>query len=180
MSKLTKGSFWLSLFENFVYVAPTLITVLYYYFTELQYTTSTSSKWSFATAVTMFVLFCVYKVAAKNHLRKLEHKTNQTEADLECAKPSDTEQVEIYATNLKRYRMELDAVRRVNVLIVLLIIALAVYIIEQATLGLTNLCFIAVASVAAGSGIHVGVISLMSKEACKDKEKQNEQRNEKS
>lgn len=167
MKKLTQGSFWLGIFEQLVYVVPTLATILYYYFTELEETISTSSKWSFAVACVLFVLLCVYRYFAKVKLQELRQSTIQTETDLENTPVSEVEKREILAENCKKKRLQLDTLDRAMIMLILLILGLAIYILEQATIGLTNLVMIALVSCAAGTGIHVGVLELKKNESLK-------------
>lgn len=167
MGKLTKGSFWLSIFEQLVYVCPTLGTVLYYYFSEIEQTVGTASKMSFALAVVLFVLFCVYKAAMRKKITELRQSVVQTETDLHNLPDSHTEERVKLADNAKKDRLRLDTYDRGTVLLTLVIIALGVHILEQALIGLTNLAYIACGSVLAGSAIHIGVLGLRKREAIK-------------
>lgn len=167
MKNIGKPSFWLSIFEQIVYIVPTLTTVLYYYFDEIQYTASATSKFTFATAVALFVFFIVYKHFAKTKLQELRQSVVQTETDLKNEPESNVEKRALLAENARKDRTRLDTLDRAQVLIGLVIFALAVYIVEQATIGLTTLAFIALCSIAVGTGIHVGVLKLKTKEAVK-------------
>lgn len=167
MKNVGKPSFWLSIFEQIVYIVPTLTTVLYYYFDEIQYTASVTSKFTFATAVALFVFFIVYKHFAKTKLQELRQSVVQTETDLKNEPESNVEKRALLAENARKDRTRLDTLDRAQVLIGLVIFALAVYIVEQATIGLTTLAFIALCSTAVGTGMHVGVLKLKAKEAVK-------------
>lgn len=167
MKAITKGSFWLEFLEQLVYIVPTLTTVLYYYFAEIQQTVSRTSQYTFGLAITLFVFFLIYKQFAKKKLQELRQSVVQTETDLKNEPLSNTEKRATLAGNARKDRAKLDTLDRAQVLIVLVIFALAVYILERATIGLTMLALIACASVAAGTGIHVGVLKLREREATK-------------
>lgn len=167
MKKLTKGSFWLSLFEQLVYVCPTLGTILYYYFSQLEQSLSVANKMSFALAVVLFVLFLIYKSVAKTKIAELRQSVVQTETDLRNEPERNVEKRIKLAKNAKSDRLRLDMYDRGMVLITLVIVALGIRILEQAMIGLTNLAYIACGSVIAGFGIHVGVLSLRKYEAIK-------------
>lgn len=167
MKAITKGSFWLEFLEQLVYIVPTLTTVLYYYFAEIQETVSRTSQYTFGLAITLFVFFLLYKQFAKKKLQELRQSVVQTETDLKNEPKSNMEKRATLAENARKDRAKLDTLDRAQVLIVLVIFALAVYILERATIGLTMLALIACASVAAGTGIHVGVLKLREREATK-------------
>lgn len=167
MKNILKGSFWVGIIEQLVYIIPTLATVLYYYFSEIQNTVSKSSQYTFGLAITLFVFFVIYKHFAKVKLAELRQSVVQTETDLKNEPESNFEKRAVLARNARKDRQKLDIMDRAQVLIVLIIFALAVYILEQATIGLTTLALIACLSVAAGSGIHLGVLKLKEKEALK-------------
>lgn len=160
MSKLKNGSTWLGLLEQIIYICPTLATVLYYYFDEIQSVASKSSQYTFALALTLLIFFIVYRRIAKTKIEELRKSTVQTETDLE----NGVGEASIVAENARKKREKLDLMDRLQILIVLVIFALAVYILEQATIGLTTLAMIACGSVAVGSGIHIGVLFLKQKE----------------
>lgn len=172
MKNIAKPSFWLGLLEQLVYIAPTLGTVLYYYFDEIQYAVSKSSQYSFALALALLVLFVIYRHFAKTKLEELRQSVVQTETDLKNEPEGNVEKRALLAENARKDRQKLDTLDRVQVLIVLVIFALAVYILEKATVGLTSLAFIACASVAAGAGVHIGVLKLKEKEATAKHEKE--------
>lgn len=165
MKKLGKASFWVGLIEQLVYIVPTLATVLYYYFDQIRYTVSRSSQYSFALAIALFVLFIIYRHFAKTKLEELRQSVVQTETDLKNEPEGNTEKRALLASNARKDRQKLDTLDRAQVLIALVIFALAVYILEQAAIGLTWLAFIACVSIAAGAGIHIGVLKLKEKEA---------------
>lgn len=167
MKKLTKGSFWLSIFEQLVYVCPTLGTILYYYFSELEQSLSAPSKMSFALAVVLFVLFLIYKAVAKTKIAELRQSVVQSETDLRNEPERNVEKRLLLASNAKCDRLKLDMYDRGMVLITLVIVALGIRILEQAMIGLTNLAYIACGSVIAGFGVHIGVLSLRKREAIK-------------
>lgn len=167
MKKLTKGSFWLSIFEQLVYVCPTLGTILYYYFSQLEQSLSAVNKMSFALAVVLFVLFLIYKSVAKTKIAELRQSVVQTETDLRNEPARNAEKRILLASNAKSDRLKLDMYDRGMVLITLVIVALGIRILEQAMIGLTNLAYIACGSVIAGFGIHIGVLSLRKHEAIK-------------
>lgn len=167
MKKLTKGSFWLSILEQLIYVCPTLGTILYYYFSELEQSLSSLNKMSFALAVVLFVLFLIYKSVAKTKIAELRQSVVQTETDLRSEPDSNIEKRIKLAKNAKSDRLKLDMYDRGMVLITLVIVALGIRILEQAMIGLTNLAYIACGSVIAGFGIHIGVLSLRKREAIK-------------
>lgn len=167
MRKLTKGSFWLSIFEQLVYVCPTLGTILYYYFSELEQSLSVPNKMSFALAVVLFVLFLIYKAVAKTKIAELRQSVVQTETDLRNEPERNVEKRLLLASNAKSDRLKLDMYDRGMVLITLVIVALGIRILEQAMIGLTNLAYIACGSVIAGFGVHIGVLSLRKREAVK-------------
>lgn len=167
MKKLAKASFWVGLIEQLVYIVPTLATVLYYYFDQIRYTVSRSSQYCFALAIALFVLFIVYRHFAKTKLEELRQSVVQTETDLKNEPASNAEKRALLAENARKDRSRLDTLDRVQILIALVIFALAVYIVEQATIGLTTLAFIALCSVAAGTGVHLGVLKVKAKEAVK-------------
>lgn len=167
MKKLTKGSFWLSIFEQLVYVCPTLGTILYYYFSELEQSLSAPSKMSFTLAVVLFVLFLTYKAVAKTKIAELRQSVVQSETDLRNEPARNVEKRLLLASNAKSDRLKLDMYDRGMMLITLIIIALGIRILEQAMIGLTNLAYIACGSVIAGFCIHIGVLSLRKHEAIK-------------
>lgn len=167
MRKLTKGSFWLSIFEQLVYVCPSLGTILYYYFSELEQSLSVPNKMSFALAVVLFVLFLIYKAVAKTKIAELRQSVVQTETDLRNEPEHNVEKRLLLASNAKSDRLKLDMYDRGMVLITLVIVALGIRILEQAMIGLTNLAYIACGSVIAGFGVHIGVLSLRKREAVK-------------
>lgn len=167
MKWITKGSSWLSIFEHLVYVCPTLGVTLYYYFSQIRETVSYSSKFSFGMALVLFVLFMIYKRVIRNKVDDLRKAVVQTETDLRNG-VGDPEKC---AANLKKDHMKLDAIQRAEILIILFVIALAIYIMEQAAIGLTNLVLIAVGSVVAGSGIHIGVLKLKEQENINENKK---------
>lgn len=167
MRKLTKGSFWLSIFEQLVYVCPSLGTILYYYFSELEQSLSVPNKMSFALAVVLFVLFLIYKAVAKTKIAELRQSVVQTETDLRNEPERNVEKRLLLASNAKSDRLKLDMYDRGMVLITLVIVALGIRILEQAMIGLTNLAYIACGSVIAGFGVHIGVLSLRKREAVK-------------
>lgn len=167
MKKLTKGSFWLSIFEQLVYVCPTLGTILYYYFSQLEQLLSVPNKMSFSLAVVLFVLFLIYKAVAKTKIAELRQSVVQTETDLRNEPERNVEKRLLLASNAKSDRLKLDMYDRGMVLITLVIVALGVRILEQAMIGLTNLAYIACGSVIAGFGVHIGVLSLRKREAVK-------------
>lgn len=167
MKKLTKGSFWLSIFEQLVYVCPSLGTILYYYFSELEQSLSVPNKMSFALAVVLFVLFLIYKAVAKTKIAELRQSVVQTETDLRNEPERNVEKRLLLASNAKSDRLKLDMYDRGMVLITLVIVALGIRILEQAMIGLTNLAYIACGSVIAGFGVHIGVLSLRKREAVK-------------
>lgn len=164
MNFLKKGSTWLKLLEQLTYVCPTLVTVLYYYFTQIEMVTSQSSKASFALAVVIFILFIIYKKAMHKHIEDLRQATVQTKTDLKNG-VGDADKV---ATNLAKMQTELDTYNRMALLLSLLCCSIAVYILEQAAIAITNLVVIGLISVASGSGIHVGVIQLQKRENLKE------------
>ena len=167
MKWVTKGSNWLSLFEHVVYVCPTLSVTLYYYFSQIRETVSYSSRFSFGMAVVLFVLFMIYKRAIRHKIEDLRQSVVQTQTDLRNG-VGDPEKC---STNLKKDHLKLDAIQRIEIIVILIVIALAIYIMEQAAIGLTNLVLIAVASVVAGSGVHVGVLKLREQESIKENKK---------
>lgn len=165
MKKLTKASFWIGIIEQMVYICPTLVTVLYYYFAEIQSAVSKSSQYTFGLAIALFVFFLVYKHFAKTKLDELRQSVVQTETDLKNSPSSDTERIAKLAENARKDRTKLDTMDRLQVLICLVIFALAIYILEQATIGLTSIALIATASVGLGAGVHLGVLKLKQNEA---------------
>lgn len=167
IKKLTKGSTWLSLLENIIYIFPTLGTVLYYYFSEIQQTVSKSSKLSFAMALCLFVLFLVYKAVMARKIGELRQSVVQTETDLKSMPDSEVEHVRKLAMNAKKDRRTLDLYDRGSIMITLLILALGVSILEKALIGLTTLLYIALGSIMSGYGIHLGVLELRQREAVK-------------
>lgn len=169
MKNLAKPSFWVGLIEQLVYIVPTLATTLYYYFAEIRHTVGSASQYTFGLAVTLLVFFLIYKHFAKTKLDELRQSVVQTETDLKNEPESNVEKRAVLAENARKDRAKLDSMDRAQVLIVLVIFALAVYILERATIGLTTLALIACASVAAGTGIHLGVLKLKEKEAVKKK-----------
>ena len=83
MKKLGKASFWVGLIEQLVYIVPTLVTVLYYYFDQIRYTVSRSSQYSFALAIALLVMFIVYRHFSKTKLAELRQSVVQTETELQ-------------------------------------------------------------------------------------------------
>lgn len=164
---LKKGSFWLSMLEQVVYIAPTLGTVLYYYFTSIEQTISRSSKYSFAMAICLLVVFIIYKAVAAKKLAELRASVVQTETDLRNTPDTKVEERAMLALNAKKDRRKLDMCDRASIMITLLIIAISISILEKALIGLTMLSYIALGSVLAGFGLRLGVLELKSKEALK-------------
>ncbi len=167
MRKLKLWSTWLGLLEDLVYCVPTLTTILYYYFSTIQDKVSQTSQYSFALALTLFVLFVIYRKVAKTKISELRQSVVQTETDLKNTPDSQIEYRKKLAENAKKDRIKLDTYDRGMVIISLLIIALAINIMEKAAIGLTTLSYIALLSVLAGEGIHIGVLALKEKEAVK-------------
>lgn len=167
MKSFTKASFWLGLLEQLVYICPTLITVLYFYFTEIRKTVELPSQYCFGIAVALFVLLLIYKHFAKVKLEELRQSVVQTETDLKNEPPANVEKRRILAVNARKSRTKLDILDRAQILMVLVIFALAVYILERASVGLTMLAAIACVSVAAGALLHLVVLKLKEKEAVK-------------
>lgn len=167
MKTIAKPSFWVGLIEQLVYIVPTLTTVLYYYFSEIQQSVSKTSQYTFGLSISLLILFIIYKHFAKTKLQELRQSVVQTETDLNNEPVSNVDKRALLAENARKGRAKLDTLDRAQVLIVLIIFALAIYILEQATIGLTTLALIACGSVAAGAGIHIGVLKLKAREAIK-------------
>lgn len=167
MTWATKKSNWLSLLEHLVYVCPVLGTTLYYYFSQIRETVSYSSRFSFGMALVLLILFIIYKKMISRKVDDLRKAVVQTKTDLRNG-VGDPEKC---AANLKRDNSKLDAISRVEILIILLVIMLAIYIMEQAAIGLTTLVLIAIGSVLAGTGIHFGVLKLREDEEIKANKK---------
>lgn len=165
IKSLRKGSTWLKLLEEMVYICPTLITVLYYYFTELEVRASYSSKASFALALTLLILFLILKHIMRNKINELRQAKVQTDTDFKNG-VGDPEKC---AHNLYEYSKKLDTISRFQIIIVLICISLAIYILEQATIGLSTLTIIALVSVLAGTGIHIAQLKLTEKEMKQEK-----------
>lgn len=170
MRALKTGSFWLSLFEQLVYIAPTLGTAMYYYFSEIEKSVSWSSKMSFGLAIVMLVLLIVYKRVAKRKVDNMRQAIVQSKTDLRNG-VGDPDKIIV---NIEKDSVKLDELDRAYILVSLLAFASAVYILERAAIGLTTLVFIAIASVAAGMGIHLGVLKLEAKEMLKSNTKSKE------
>lgn len=164
IKKLKTGSFWLFVVEQVVYLCPTLITVLYYYFSEIEKTVSWSSKMSFGLAISVLVLFIIYRKAFKTKLSDMHQGLVQSETDLKNG-VGDPEKI---TANIARDRITLDSMGRMSVLISLVVVGLSIYILEQAMIGLATLVFIAIGSVLVGMGIHIGAIKLERKEKLKE------------
>lgn len=162
--KVFKWSKIVSIVEQLVYIAPTLSTVLYYYFSQIEQTISRSSKYSFGLAVALFVLFLIYRGVMHRTIAEFRQGVVQTETDLKNGVGDATK----VADNAIKGRRKLDLYDRGGILISLIIFALAVRILEQALIGLTMLAYIACGSVCAGYGIHLGVLSLRKKEAIEE------------
>ena len=156
MKYLKKGSTWLSLLEQLTYLCPILATVLYYYYTTLEEVVSQSSKATFSIAVSAFVLFIIYKKAMTRHIDDLRRSVVQTKTDLE----NGVGDKELVSKNLCKKRIELDMYTRAEIFLGLLVCSVTIYIFESAMVSITRLIMIGMASVAAGSGIHVGVLNL--------------------
>lgn len=167
MKKLKSASTWLGLLEDITYIFPTLITVLYYYFSAIRESVSSSSQYTFALALTLFVFFLIYKKIAKTKIGELRQSVVQTETDLKNTPDSQTDYIKKLAENARKGRVKLDTYDRGMTIISILIMALAVNILEKATIGLTMLAYIALLSVMAGEGLHIGVLKLKEKEAIK-------------
>lgn len=160
VKSLSKGSTWLKILEDLTYVCPTLITVLYYYFTELEQSISYSSKASFGLALSLLFLFMILKRVAKHKIEEIRQAKVQTETDYKNG-VGDPEKC---ASNLYGYSTKLDTAMRFQIMVVLLCASLAIYILEQASIGLSTLIVIALVSVLAGTGIHIGQLKLLEKE----------------
>lgn len=165
MKKLKLGSAWLGLLEQIVYVCPTLGTVLYFYFADIKESISKASQNSFAMALVLFVLFIVYKKVMGKKVAELRQSVVQTETDLKNTPDTNGEVIDKLATNAASDRRKLDTIDRASTMITILIIALAVTILEKALIGLSMLSYIALGSVLAGYGVHLGVIELRKREA---------------
>lgn len=162
-----KGSTWLGLFEQLIAVCPTLGTVLYYYFDTIQESVSWQSQFSFGMAIVLLVFFMVFKRVAKVKIDELRQSVVQTETDLKNEPENNTDRRALLALNARKDRTKLDMIDRFNYMLIVLIIALAVYIMERAMIGLTSLALIALASILAATGIHIGVLKLKEREATK-------------
>lgn len=169
MKKLTKGSTWVSLLEQLIYISPTLGTVLYYYFSSIRENISKSSQYTFALALVLLVLFIIYKKITKRNIEELRQATVQQETDMRSE--INDEKLKRLADNSKSDRMKLDLYNRGGIILTLLIVALSVRILEMSLIGLTNLAYIACGSVLAGSGVHIGVLALKKREGIKEYEK---------
>lgn len=167
MKKFAMGSFWLSILEQILYIFPTIGTILYYYFSQLQDSISLPKKMTFALALVLFALFLIYKSVAKKKIAELRQSVVQSETDLRNEPSENTAKRELLAHNAKIDRRRLDLYDRGMILITLLIIALGVNILEKSLIGLTNLMYIACGSVLAGFCVHLVVLELRQKESLK-------------
>lgn len=167
MKKLKLGSTWMSLLEQIVYIAPTLSIVLYDYFTQLESSVTTSSKASFGLAISLLFIGCIYLRVFKQHLADLRQGLVQSEYDLKNG-VGDPAKV---AETIKSSKLKLEGLSRLKILIVLFIIAVITYIFEEAAVRISTLVWTGVLSVAAGAGIHVGVLELEKSEAIEKKDK---------
>lgn len=167
MKRLTKGSFWLGLLEQAVYIVPTLTTVLYYYFSTIREEISKSSQYTFLLSIVLFIFFVVYKKVCSNKIKELRQSVVQTETDLRNTPVSEVEKRTLLAENGKRDRQKLDLIDRGTLIVSFLIFALAVNILDKALIGISNLVCIAMGSILLGSGIHLGVLELEKKESIK-------------
>lgn len=163
MKKLFTWSNLVKAIEYLVYVCPTLGTVLYYYFDEIQTKVSTSSKYSFALALVLLVLFVIFKAMTKKKVDELRQSVVQTETDLKNTPTSDTAKIEILTANATKDRQKLKVYDNGVIVLALLVLALAVNILEKALIGLTNLCLIGVGSVACGLGLDLVSLELKKK-----------------
>lgn len=164
MSYFKRGSTWLGALEQVIYICPTLGTVLYYYFSQIQQKVSMTSKFSFGLALTLFVFFLIYRKIMKRKVDELRNSVTQTRTDLKNMPDSDTAHIAKLAENAYKDGIKLDMYDRGGLVVVLLIVALGVHILNQAMIGVTNLAYIACGSVLTGFGVHVGVLSLKKKE----------------
>lgn len=163
MKKLFKWSNLVKCIEYLVYVCPTLGTVLYYYFSEIKETVSTSSEYSFALALVLFVLFLIFKAMTSKKIAELRQSVVQTETDYKNTPEADTAKREVLLANATKDRAKLKLYDNGALVLALLVFALAVNILEQALIGLTSLALIAVGSVAGGLGLDIVSLNLKKK-----------------
>lgn len=160
MSKIKRGSFWLSVLEQIINLCPTLGLILYYYFSEIEKTVTWSSKLTFGMALALLVILVVYSKVFKSKIKDKKASLIQSETDL-INGVGDPIKI---SEHIAKDKLVLNEMTRAKILIVLFIIALSVYVLEQATIGLTTLVSVGVASVATGMGIEVAVVKLEEKE----------------
>lgn len=163
MTKLTKLSFWVNILKHITYICPTLITVLYYYYSSIRTEVSKTSQYTFALALTIFVLFLIYKAVMKRKVEELRNSAVITETDIRNEPPT-SERLPNMAKNAKSDRLQLLIYDSGSILITLIIVALAINILEKALIGLSNLAIVACASVVLGLFLQYIVLCLKAKE----------------
>lgn len=163
MKKIFSWSNLVKCIEYLVYVCPTLGTVLYYYFSEIKETVSRSSEYSFALSLVLFVLFIIFKGMTTKKVGELRQSVVQTETDYKNTPESDSEKRAVLLSNATKDRAKLKLYDNGALVLALLVFALAVNILEQALIGLTNLALIAVGSVAGGLGLDLVSLNLKKK-----------------
>lgn len=166
MKKFFKWSGVLSLLSSAVQIFPTLGVVLYYYFDNIQYTTSSTAKASLGVACALLILLIIYRKLAKTKVAELRQSVVHEETELKnlpAGEKYDDQRAE-YAKNAVNDRAKLIMYDKGVIICGLIVFALSVTILEKAMIGLSALALIACGSVLAGTGLEIAALKVKQKE----------------